>query len=202
MFIEPTSAEEAEPATAANYRAATQQFGFLPNWAVAFGDRPAVMAAWQQLNASIRAGMDRRRYELATIAAAQQLRSTYCALAHTWMLSDQLKLVPTDELPQILTDRPNAAELSEVERAVMDFAEQVARDASSVTENDVQRLRTLGLSDAEVLYVALAAAARCFFAKVLDAVGAQADHQLGEALGPDLSAILTVGRPIEPTDPR
>jgi hypothetical protein len=42
----------------------------------------------------------------------------------------------------------------------------------------------------------VAAGARCFFATVLDAVGAQADRELADALGPEVSALLTVGRPI------
>jgi uncharacterized peroxidase-related enzyme len=197
MFIETTPAEQAEGPVADAYRGATGQFGFLPNWALAFANRPEVLAAWGGLNLSIREGMDRRRYELATIAAARQLRSTYCAMAHSWMLTDRLNLLPAEDLQQILTDPQTATALSELDRAVMDFAQLVARDASAVSQDDVQRLRAHGLSDTDVLDVALAAAARCFFAKVLDAMGARADHQLGEALGPELTALLTVGRPAE-----
>ena len=43
---------------------------------------PSVYAAWRQLNGAIKAGMDLRRYELATVAAARRLRSSYCMLAH------------------------------------------------------------------------------------------------------------------------
>lgn len=42
----------------------------------AFAERPDVYAAWQQLNAAIKANMDLRRYELVTLAAARRLRST------------------------------------------------------------------------------------------------------------------------------
>ena len=192
MFLTHTTDDE----TATAHRAATAQFGFLPNWAVALGGRPAVLAAWSQLSTVIRDGMDRRRYELATIAAAQALRSTYCAIAHTWLLTHKLGLVDPDELPQILTDPAHAAELSDVDRAVMAFAAKVASDASTVTAADVQNLRDLGLSDGDVLDVAFAAGARCFFATVLDAVGAQADRELADALGPAITALLTVGRPV------
>jgi uncharacterized peroxidase-related enzyme len=201
MFIQTTPPGRADPVQTAAYEAATAQFGFLPNWALALGGRPTALAGWQQLNAAIRGSMDRRRYELVSIAAAQQVRSTYCAMAHTWMLSDWLNLVPAAQLPQILTDRANAAVLSDVDRAVMGFAELVARDAHAVTEQDVQGLRDLGLSDVDVLDVALAAAARCFFAKVLDAVGAQTDRPISDALGPELSAVLTVGRAVETAGP-
>ena len=40
------------------------------NYERAFAERPEVYAAWQQLNAAIKANMDLRRYELATLAAA------------------------------------------------------------------------------------------------------------------------------------
>ena len=56
-------------------------------------------------------------------------------------------------------------------------------------------LRTHGLSDSEILDVAAAASARCFFSKLLDALGVQADAAYHE-LDPALSAVLTVGRPV------
>jgi hypothetical protein len=51
------------------------------NYEVAFADRPRVLAAWMQLNGSIKESMDLGRYELATLAAARRLRSSYCCLA-------------------------------------------------------------------------------------------------------------------------
>ena len=181
--------------TEAAYRAATAQFGFLPNWATALGGRPDVLAAWHQLNTAIRDGMDRRRYELATIAAARALRSTYCAMAHSWLLTHKLHLVAPDDLAATLVDQADV-----VDRAVMAFAEKVARNADAVTAADVQVLRDVGLSDDDVLDVVLAVAARCFFATALDGVGAQADRPLSDALGPRLADLLTVGRPVDGQD--
>jgi alkylhydroperoxidase family enzyme len=54
----------------------------------AFAERPEVLAAWVQLNGAIKAGMDLRRYELATLAAARRLRSSYCSLAHGTVLRE------------------------------------------------------------------------------------------------------------------
>ena len=44
--------------------------------------RPAAVEAWVQLNTSIKATMDFRRYELVTFAAARRLKSSYCCLVH------------------------------------------------------------------------------------------------------------------------
>jgi hypothetical protein len=78
---------------------------------------------------------------------------------------------------------------------VMDFAERVVDDAASIGEDDLQRLRDLGLSDTDILDVALAAAGRCFFSKTLDALGVQPDAKYRE-LEPGLREALVVGRPI------
>ena len=54
-----------------------------------FAARPAVYEAWKQLNGAIKAGMDLRRYELATLAAATALKSSYCCLAHGQVLAEK-----------------------------------------------------------------------------------------------------------------
>jgi hypothetical protein len=64
-----------------------------------------------------------------------------------------------------------------------------------VTEADVEQLRAHGLTDAEIVDVAAAASARCFFSKMLDGLGVQADARYRD-LDPELSAALTLGRPV------
>jgi alkylhydroperoxidase family enzyme len=85
--------------------------------------------------------------------------------------------------------------LDQTDAEIVRFATLVATDAASVTAEDVERLRAVGLSDEDVLDVTLAVAARCFFSTVLEALGTQPDPAFG-ALDPELRAALTVGRPI------
>lgn len=160
------------------------------NYERAFTERPEVYAAWVQLNTAIKAGMDLRRYELATLAAARRLRSSYCSLAHGTVLSEQFG----EPVCKIALDR-RAAGLDEVDIAVMDFAERVVDDASSIDDAELQGLRDLGLSDTDIMDVALAAAGRCFFSKTLDALNVRPDASYGE-LEPELLEALVVGRPI------
>ena len=160
------------------------------NYERAFEQRPEVYAAWIQLNTAIKAGMDLRRYELATLAAARKLRSSYCSLAHGSVLAERFG----EPVVQIAADRSSAG-LSEADVAVMDLAERVADDASSISEADLQRLRDLGLAQEDIMDVVLAAAARCFFSKTLDALGVLPDASYGE-LAPAMREALVVGRPI------
>ncbi len=120
-----------------------------------------------------------------------------CAMAHGRVLRD--RFYDPETVRRITTDHTHAG-LTPAEVAVMDFADQVARDATSIGPDDIQRLRAHGLSDTDILDVALAAAARCFFSTVLDAMGAQADGALSEDLEPPLRAALTVGRAPQPSD--
>src|SRR5689334_6365491 len=192
-FIETVAADDATGATAELYAAEEEVFGFLPNLVRAFSLRPEVYGAWKQLNGAVKGGMELRRYELATIAAARELRSSYCTLAHGSVLIDNGFLDP-ETLQAVVSDDRDAG-LDDVDVAVMDLATKVARDATSVEQADIDRLRSLGLSDRDILDVVLAAAARCFFSKVLDAVGAEPDAKYGQ-LDPAIREALTVGRAI------
>ena len=192
-FIETVAVQDATGATAELYATEQETFGFLPNLVQAFSLRPEVYAAWRQLNGAVKANMDLRRYELATLAAARELRSSYCTLAHGSVLIDKGFLEP-EELRAVVSDHHTAG-LDETEVAVMDLAAKVARDATSVEQDDIDRLRSLGLSDQDILDVVLAAAARCFFSTILDSLGAEPDAKYGK-LDPALRDVLTVGRAI------
>src|SRR6266700_2090223 len=63
--------------------------GYVANYTKVFALRPEVYTAWQRLNGAIKEGMDLRRYELATLAAARRLGSSYCSLAHGKVLRDR-----------------------------------------------------------------------------------------------------------------
>jgi alkylhydroperoxidase family enzyme len=163
------------------------------NYERAFEVRPDVYAAWRGLLGAIQANMDLRRYELATLAAAQRLRSSYCCLAHGKVLIEQFG----EPVLQIASDRSTAG-LDDVDLAVMELAERVVDDATAIDESDRQRLRDLGLSDEEIMDVILTAAARCFFSKTLDGLGLLPDASYRE-LEPELREVLVVGRPIAET---
>jgi alkylhydroperoxidase family enzyme len=160
------------------------------NHEAAFAERPEVYAAWGQLNSAIKAGMDLRRYELVTLAAARRLRSSYCCLAHGTVLHERFG----EPVLDIALDHRTAG-LDEIDVAVMDLAERVVDDATTIGEADLQRLRDLGLSETEIMDVVLAAAARCFFSKTLDALDVRPDASYSE-LEPQLRDALVVGRAI------
>jgi uncharacterized peroxidase-related enzyme len=188
-----SDADESSEAVASAYARDRDALGFVANYTRILALRPAALEGWRALNGGIKAGMDPRRYELATLAAARRLRSSYCSLAHGKVLAE--KFDGPAVVSAIVAD-PATAELSDVDRAVVTLADTVAAGAADMTEADLDELRDLGLDDGEILDVVLAAAARCFFSTVLDAVGAVPDAVYLE-LDPQLRETLTVGRPME-----
>jgi uncharacterized peroxidase-related enzyme len=159
---------------------------FVPNYLRVFALRPDVYTAWLELGGAVKSGMDLQRYELVTLAAARRLGSAYCGLAHAAVLREQF--YDDMALRAIVADHRHA-QLDPIDVAVMDFAELVAADPTTVTETDVAPLRELGLSDADIFQIVLAVCIRRFFSGVLSAVGAvpddvydRLDHELGDVL--------------------
>jgi uncharacterized peroxidase-related enzyme len=192
MFIDAVPEDAAVGALADYYRQQRAAWGFLPNYAAAFATRPDVAEAWNTLNTTIRNGMDRRRFEIATIAAARSLRSTYCTAAHSKFLRD----VCGDEATmRRIAEQPSGAALDPQDRAVYEFAAKVATDAASVEQKDIDALREVGLSDTDIADVVFAASARSFFTRVLDGLGAQLDAQTAGTFPSDVLGSMIVGRP-------
>ncbi len=166
--------------------------GYIPNYTRIFSQRPQVMEAWGNLLGSIKANMDLRRYELVTLAAARTLKSSYCMLAHGSVLRQ--KFYTPEQLALIARDY-QTADLTAAEVAMMAYAEQIARDATAIMQEDIDILRGHGFTDAEIFDIATTATARCFFSKTLDALGAEPDA-IYIGLEEELRETLTVGRPI------
>jgi len=81
------------------------------------------------------------------------------------------------------------------EAKVRAFVEKIVLNADRITAADIEVLRSHGYRDEDIFDVAATAAARCFFSKLLDALGVQADSTFNE-LDPALRRALTVGRPV------
>jgi uncharacterized peroxidase-related enzyme len=189
-FIE-TPARTASDAVRQMYEKAEASYGYLPNMVRLFAHRPEVMQAWTTLLGSIRGSMSPRRYELVTLAAARELKSSYCMLAHATVLKREG--LSEGELIAIAGLEPSAP-LDAAERSIMHFAAKIVRDASSVTQEDIDSLVAHGLYEEEIFDIVAAAAVRCFYSKVLDGLGAKADGTYRQTLGEELFSALAIGR--------
>ena len=195
-FINAIPVDQATGDVQAMYAQSQRDLGYVSNFTKVFSHRPHVMAAWRGLLASIRSSQDPRRYELATLAAARALRNSYCMLAHGTRLRQQF--YSSSQLQAIANDF-TASDLSPADIAMMTFAEKIARDAAAITAADIQTLRGHGFTDPEIFDIAAAAAARCFFSKLLDALGAEPDANYAQ-MEADLRQTMMVGRSISSSE--
>lgn len=147
----------------------------MPDYTGCFATRPEVATAWITLASTVRTGMDRRRFELATIAAARTRGSTYCTAAHVQVLRDACRDEPT---LRALAQDPDGGHLPPVDAAVYRFAAMVAAAPTSVDHPHVDALRALGLRDSDIADIVYAVGLRLFFATVIDALGAEPDAEL------------------------
>ena len=195
-FIRMVREDEASLEVRQMYTRYLESLGYIPNYARVFSLHPQVMEAWSNLNKSIRSSLDTRRYELVTLAAARALKSSYCMLAHGSILCEQF--FTPEQLTLIARDY-HTSDLTRAEELMMAYAEKVVVDATAVTQDDIDELRANGFSDGEIFDITVTATARCFFSKILDALGVQADEHF-LTLEAGLREVLTIGRPISRKD--
>lgn len=171
MILRTAADDEAEGLVAELYAEDRAALGYVPSHTRAMAINPEAQRAFEHLAGAIAGGMDKRRYELVTLAAARAIRSGSCLLAHGLK---SLRYIDEDELVAIAEDYHRAG-LDETEVAIMEFAERVSGDSASMTDADTQRLRDLGLTDREIHDVALAAAMRNFYSRALQALAVEVD---------------------------
>jgi uncharacterized peroxidase-related enzyme len=192
-YLQTTAPDAADGDVRAMYDRQQQKFGYVPNYARVFCHRPELMALWAALLSGIRRNVDARRFELVTLSAAHALRNSYCSLAH----AKALAALGAGDAVRPAIDPQAAGDLPAADAAIAAYARKVASDASRVSADDIAALKSHGLTDAEIFDIAATAAARAFFAKLLDALGVQADAALADVAA-SLGAELVAGRPIEP----
>jgi uncharacterized peroxidase-related enzyme len=196
-FIRTVRATQSTGAVREMYERQEAHWGYVPDYATIFSHRPEVLARWARLLAEIRRPADSRRFELVTFVVAHELRHSACALAHGKNLADEIGAehviaLAEGRVPDVLTP---------AEAAIVEFARDIARDATRITSGRVAALREVhGLDDAEIFDIAAIAAGRCFFTKLLDALGSEPDVGF-MSLDTEFRQALTVGRPISQRQP-
>jgi uncharacterized peroxidase-related enzyme len=193
-FIDTIPPEEAQDAVLEMYQRQQGSWGYVPDYAKVFCYRPEAMVRWAKLLAEVRRPLDARRFELVTFAAAHELRNSSCSLAHGQKLSE---FIGDEDVMRIAAGEA-VDSVSEAEQEMVRFSRKVARDASTITAEDVEALKRHGLSDADVFDIAATVAARSFFTKLLDALGSVPDSSFA-SMNERLRDALTLARPIDTT---
>ena len=112
--------------------------------------------------------LNRRQHELiATVVSAANCTS-YCTACHTEFLR---RVTMDDALAEAVRRDYRTAPLDEPDRVMLEYAEQVTRDATRITDEHHARLRVAGFDDRGILQITLIAAWFNYINRVADALG-------------------------------
>jgi uncharacterized peroxidase-related enzyme len=186
MIVIPPSLEDAVGPAAEMYDEDLSDDGFVYSHTQAMAINPEAKQAFEALVGAIVPSIGVRTYELATLGAARGIPSPHCLLAHG-RKALRAEMLDEDELERVAHDYETAG-LSDADVAVMRFAEKVSTDAAGMTDADSHALRDRGFTDRQIVDIALAAAARNFFSRALQALAVPVDDVPG--LSPRLAGAL------------
>jgi uncharacterized peroxidase-related enzyme len=167
MIIETVPEADATGDVAAIYAEDAETFGYVTEHTKAMALNPEALHAFEALIRSLQPALGTRNYRLVTLAAAGALSSQPCLLAHGGFAR---RLFDDAQLERIARDFHDAG-LTAAEVAMMDFAVKVSGDAAAMTDADTQVLRDHGFTDREIVDITLAAAARNYYSRALNALG-------------------------------
>jgi alkylhydroperoxidase family enzyme len=141
--------ENADGKLAELYSIAEEMFGAVPNNVRMLGVSPAVLEDQLEFVRYFRAHPTLSVPFLAMVrlVVAASTDSPYCEKLNTGMLA---RLgVPANQA-EAFKDDPRSAPLNDKEKALLTFVLRATRDPHNITAEDVQKLRELGWSDADI----------------------------------------------------
>lgn len=113
-------------------------------------------------------GLSRADRELGAVAASEVNRCIYCTAVHA---SRYISLTDQAEVIDTIFEDEQAAVLPPREQALFDFGVALAAVPPSVGEDHLAALRAVGLSDLEVVDLALSAAIFCWANRLMETLG-------------------------------
>jgi len=193
VFIATIGEEDATGEIAEIYRDEAKALGFVMEGTKCWTALPHIAPMVEHLLHAARSNFSLGlvNWRLITLVAAKQIPSTYCSHVYAKLLVNDLG--SKQKVLAIQHDFRSAG-LAAKTVAMLAYAEQIARDASLVTEGDIEVLRKHGFSDREIADIAFCASYRCFMSRYFDAVGAMPESSWLDP-DPEFRAAMTVGKP-------
>ena len=146
--------------------------GFVPNVAKVFSLTPEHFLRWFHyydfLLRNEASPLSRKEREMIALVVSSENKCEYCLASHSAYLRD---LTKDAILPDVLVHNYRRAELSERERALLDFAVKLTKSSYEMNEEDLTMLRSLGLSDEAIFETAQVAAMFNFTNRLANALG-------------------------------
>jgi uncharacterized peroxidase-related enzyme len=153
--------------------------GFVPNVAKVFSLTPEHFLRWFHyydfLLRNEESPLSRKEREMIALVVSSENNCEYCLASHSAYLRDITK---DTILPDVLVHNYRRAELTERERALLDFALAVTKESYEMNEQDLELLRNVGLSDEAIFETAQVAAMFNFTNRLANALGWKPNNEV------------------------
>ena len=171
MYLQTIGEEAATGRVAEIYEAQKAQMGFIMSTAKSFTPRPDLLPIYTDFIDKVRAGFSLgvREWRLITLIAAKHIPSTYCSYVYGKQLVGDLG---SKEAVMAVQKDFRTAGLPPRDVEMLAYAEKITKNASQVSQADIDRLRAVGFTDQQICDIALCASFRCFVSRFFDAMGA------------------------------
>ena len=136
------------------WRRAEEKLGFVPNVLRTWALRPEHMLRWRKHMDELmkgESGLTHAQREMIGVVVSSTNRCFYCMTAHSGVLRE---LTGDPVLSDQLLANYRHADLDPRERAMLDFAVKVTEASDRCGEDDLERLRSAGWSDEDVMDIA------------------------------------------------
>lgn len=130
--------------------AVQEKSGFIPNVFLAFAHRPEEFRAFFAFHDALMErsdGLSKAERELIVVATSALNDCLYCVVAHGAILRIRAK---DPLIADQVAINPDKADLTDRQRAIVEFALHVAADSASVSDADIDAMRARGFSDDEI----------------------------------------------------
>jgi uncharacterized peroxidase-related enzyme len=126
----------------------TKNIGFTPNMMAAFAQSPIAFNAWATLLGALSKALDVKTRDSIGLAVSEVNGCNYCLTVHSFTAQHMAKL-PADEI--ILARKGHATDPKR--DAAVQFARKVVETRGQVSEADLQAVRDVGYTDANVMEI-------------------------------------------------
>lgn len=168
MIVATPDPEGAEGLVAEIYSEDLEADGFVFAHTRAMAVNPEAYRAFEDLVRAIVPSIGLRTYEMATLGAARGVGSRHCLLAHGRKTLDA-GLLDAEQLALLVRDEAGGV-LDEADLAVFAYAYRLSTDSAGMTDADTSALRAAGFTDRQIVDITLAAAARNYLSRSLQAL--------------------------------
>lgn len=130
-----------------------KKIGFLPNVARLLALTPEHLVRWWSYFDELMrgpSGLTKTQREMIAVVVSAEVRCPYCVSAHAAGLRLRVK---DAALVDRLAVNYRQVDLSEQDRAMLDYAVKLTRTPDECAEADIARLRDVGFSDEDVLHI-------------------------------------------------